>query len=325
MSYARYSVVLLILLACPGFVGAQEGGGVVLKYAYPSGKELEFKNSASVELSLIELEVHQQEEWQFLDQLVGSTMQPASRDITKYIRWSSEWKSREKLAEARGDTAQDVSVVFKDAYESMKIDEKLVKSMRSKNVIPTMVDRPFQFSVTPGGDITGYTPPAVDDVVATERLRLRATGAHLELMYALFFPELPGKPVKVGDTWTSEREISTLYRTMAVDGKMRLSSTYTVKKATKKGGSQCFEIEGKSQVTAHCLRMFGDFSVETDEEGTAEGKWLFDYDQGLIRKYEVTASLDATSVPIHLPNGQKVESKVKTYCKRELKKVKDAK
>jgi hypothetical protein len=108
---------------------------------------------------------------------------------------------------------------------------------------------------------------------------------------------------------------------MHTEGNTQLSSAYTIKAARKKDGYGCFEVEEKSQITSRAFYSFGDLSVITDGTGTVAGKWVFDYDRGLIHYYEARAKMDTQSIPVGGTNANPIASTLTATTKRELKAI----
>ncbi|OGG52266.1 MAG: hypothetical protein A3F84_09120 [Candidatus Handelsmanbacteria bacterium RIFCSPLOWO2_12_FULL_64_10] len=283
----RSLFLLAVFLALPDTPCAQEGG-VLLKYAYPSGKKVIYKIKSNTDLS------------------VGIQ----ANNLL-------EWTSVEELTGVREDGSSSISAVISGVSESVFVGGQLIR----QKVFDLLVGEAFHFSLTPTGTLKDFVPPPLKNLPGSQREALQIVVTNLELLYASYYPELPKGPVRVGDSWTARREIKLNYEMMRAEGSALISSVYKIKAAKKKDGFGCFEIEEKSQITIRQHINFGEISVITDGTGTATDKWLFDYERGITQSYEEETKIDVQSIRVGIPGAKPVESLIKASSKRELKKI----
>jgi len=282
-----FLVALLIPAAVSGPLLAEDGGGVLLKYAYPPGKQAVYKHKDRVQMNL------------------GGTT----------AEMISEYKTTERLARAEESGSFGVAVVLSDISESTLVSSHLIQ----REVMALLAGDEFGFSLSPNGTVSDFWPPSMKKVYAGDRDAMQATITNLEVGYASLFPELPDRPVGVGDSWSSEREYRVTYDVLGgIEGSVLLSSTHRVKKAKRKDGSRCFEIEDVTQIASRGYLNFGEISVVSEGSGTIKGKWLFDYETGLVRKHETKAKISAQSIPVGVEDAEPLESHYTAWSKREL-------
>ncbi|MDP6775545.1 MAG: hypothetical protein QGI83_02140 [Candidatus Latescibacteria bacterium] len=250
-----------LMLLIPHRLQAGEGDPVLLRYKHPKGQQTVYKIKRAIDLEM--------------DKLRCQAL--------------FEHKCTERLTGIGEDGTLSLSVLYENLNESLTVGGNPV--MRS--VYALLADRPFGIDLRPWGILAGFTPPnlGASDIYDRELLDLLAPG--LELYNGLCAPVLPEEPVGVGDTWTAEREYDASYAAVGRDAKLKVKSTFEVKKAKKQKGSRCFEIEEKLEVTSLEIYVFGDQVMSAEGTGTGEAKFLFDYEQGLIRKYDSKFQLKA--------------------------------
>ena len=281
-------VVFFVILMLTGFVHAQEGKRVLLKYAYPPGKKVTYKHT---------------------EKLLFTGGIP--------IEMTSDHKSIEWLTESHEDGSFTVAAELSDVNESTLISSRLIQ----RESLGLLAQKEFGFNLTPTGILTNFVPPSLEDINASEQDAAQMTITNLELGYASLF-ELPEYPVQVGDSWTSEREYKVNYDIgEGIEGSTFLSSTHRIKKATKKDGFQCFEIEERSQINMRVYMNLGKMSFIRAGTGTVKGKWFFDYERGLVQKYEAKTNMDVLMTRVDVPEAEPSEETFTSWTKRDLEKV----
>ena len=263
---AAILVTISLLLLIPQQLPAGEGEPVLLSYRHPEGQQAVYKIKRSIDLEMDKLD----------------------------CRVLLEHKCIERLTGLGDDGILNLSILYKDLTESITVGGK----PGERGVYSLLIDRPFGIQLSPQGALTGFTSPNVDavDIYNLELVELLVPG--LELYSRLSAPALPDRPVRVGDTWTAEREYGASFAQIGKEAKVKVASTFEVKKAKKEKGSWCFEIQEKSTFTSHEIYVFGDQVMSAEGSGNGEGKLLFDYERGLIRKYESKIRLDGEATII---------------------------
>jgi hypothetical protein len=115
----------------------------------------------------------------------------------------------------------------------------------------------------------------------------------------------PGdKPVKVGESWPLKTEI-----VMPGIGKLFIEGTYTFTQMSNVEGASCAEVVAKAGITiSAAAKVGGDPKAESlmqqmqmnVEEGTVEGRLMYDPELGFCRKVEMKQKLTLTA---KIPDG----------------------
>jgi len=293
---ARLLILLLFCLLLPELLFAEGQQPVLLRYRYPEGKKLIYQSKSSVNMSRQGLS----------------------------IQSLSDRKVTETLVETLEGGEMRISVVFSDLQESVLIGSKLVPQAEQA----MLEGKPFECGLTPRGEPTDFVPPSYEGVPLSQEKAMMLLVANLELEYMSSTMQFPEHPVKIGDSWTSERQskIQYDYETLGFnatfeEGSLTISSTFRIQKAKKNKGTWCFEIKQEADFTIHVAEVVGDLEIVSKGSGKADGKWLFDYERGLTCKYEVKQELESQSTIVGDTEPEPRGTKVKVYTKLELKKV----
>ncbi|MEE8399803.1 MAG: hypothetical protein V3S89_12410 [Desulfobacterales bacterium] len=132
------------------------------------------------------------------------------------------------------------------------------------------------------------------------------TKGSLEPIFATIFPDLPARPVKQGDTWTSTSD------TARDDGNTKINTV--VQFANVLGGPEtvdgreCIKVTGEmtGTMTGKGNQMGSDFTLSGNLKGTTT--WFFDYKEGALVKRELKFTGDLKvesamgSMPVALEN-----------------------
>jgi hypothetical protein len=114
----------------------------------------------------------------------------------------------------------------------------------------------------------------------------------LASVFQAFFPDLPGRAVKIGDSWTAEDVITD--KTDSVEIRIRMKNEHRLDGYETVAGLECARIktavtgtlEGKGEEQGMALTFKGDI------KGT--DTWYFAYKEGFYVKLVSTASVDGT-------------------------------
>ena len=293
---SRLFILVSFCLLLPELLFAEGQEPVLLRYRYPEGKKLIYQSKSSLNMSL-----------------------PGS-----HIQALADLKITEELAETRESGEMRISVVFSDVHASVLIGSRFAPQTEQA----VLEGRPFEYGLTPRGEPADFVPPSYEGVPLSQEKAMMLQVANLELICMSSTKQFPEHPLKVGDSWTSERQskIHYDYESLGIkatfeEGMLTISSTYRIKKAKKNDGYWCFEIEEDSKVTTLMAEVFGDQELVTEGSGKVEGKWLFDYERGLTRKYEAKQELESKSTIAGETEQESLNTKRKEYTKMELKEV----
>lgn len=281
--------IVILILWTVGTASAKDPEPQQLRYQYPENKQLEFKYNEALDMQMRE----------------GSLLAQV------------EWKSLE-----RGTNEADsihVDIVFTDIAESILIFNQLLQ----RPVVAMLDEKPFRFSITPRGNLLQFIPPKPGHIGFGEIEIFDSIVANIELSYASLYPKLPDRPVTVGDSWTATHTYTVPYNLANATGTIEITSTYTIKKTKKVNGALCFEIEEKSQSQIHMYRTYGDLSFIDNGTSDIKGKLFFDYERGLIMKYEVSGEMEAETTVLDGRENPSMKNRIILKSKRELKKIRD--
>lgn len=284
----KFWIVILIVWMV-GIASAKDPAPQQLRYQYPENKQLEFKYNEALDMKMN----------------AGSLLAQV------------EWKSLEKGTN-EADSIQ-VDIIFTDIAESILIYNQLLQ----RPVVAMLDEKPFRFSITPRGNLLQFTPPKPGHIGFGELEIFDSIVANIELSYANLYPKLPDHPVTVGDSWTATHTYAVPYNMANATGTIEITSTYTIKKTKKVNGALCFEIEEKSQSQIHLYRTYGDLSFIDKGTSDIKGKLFFDYERGLIMKYEISAEMDAETTVLDGQENPSMKNRIKLKSKRELKEIRD--
>ena len=286
----KFRIATLITIAwMVGTASAKDPTPQQLRYQYQENKQLEFKYNEALDMKMSE----------------GSLLAQV------------EWKSLERGTNEADSIHADV--VFTDIAESILIYNQLLQ----RPVMAMLNEKPFRFSITPRGNLLQFIPPKPGRIGFGELETFEFIVANLELNFANLYPKLPDHPVTVGDSWTATNTYNVPYGMVNATGSVDMTSTYTIKKTKKVNGAMCFEIEEKSQSQIHMYRTYGDLSFIDNGTSDIKGKLFFDYERGLIMKYEVSGEMDAETTILGGQENPSQKSQIKWKSKRELKKIRD--
>ena len=136
------------------------------------------------------------------------------------------------------------------------------------------------------------------DVSGAEAITFGMAGEtrNLSSSFKMFFPDLPGKPVKVGDTWPSSGGIEE--KTSSMDIRVDLQSVNTLEGFETVDGMECARIS--SQVTGTITGTGNQGGADLTFSGTSKGKdvWYFAVKEGI---YVKMTSESTTQMSVDVP------------------------
>ena len=250
---------------------------------------------------------------------------------TKHLRYQhpAKWMAAEKFRDT-ADGELEVSAVYTKVDETLLLkhhpgrrsaggpgrEELILHEVRG-----LLEDRNFSHRMTAQGALTSFTAPNDDGVRHRDKPPFHSVSSALEFECATRFPELPTDAVSVGDTWSSERTHSVAVPEMDDSSSVSVVSTFKVKKAKKNKGFACFEIEGKVEVSSVGYFFAGEVSFVESGSGKGKIKLLFDYERGLIQKYEAEISSKTRIDGLSGLTENQQKARTRTTYKWELKSV----
>lgn len=158
------------------------------------------------------------------------------------------------------------------------------------------------------------------DVTGAEALTYAIAGESRNLSsgFKMFFPDLPGKPVKIGDTWPSTD--GTEEKTGSMTIKIDLQNVNTLEGFETIDGMECARIS--TQVTGTITGSGNQGGMDLTFAGTTKGKsvWHFAVKEGIFVKQtsESTSemSIDVAAAGMTIPVNQTSKSEVKLTGKQ---------
>jgi len=136
------------------------------------------------------------------------------------------------------------------------------------------------------------------DVSGAEAVTFDVAGETLNISsgFKIFFPDLPGKPVKVGDTWPSSG--GTEEKSNSMDIRIDLQNVNTLEGFETVDGMECARIS--SQVTGTITGTGNQGGADLTFSGTSKGKdvWYFAVKEGI---YVKMTSESTTQMSVDVP------------------------
>jgi hypothetical protein len=136
--------------------------------------------------------------------------------------------------------------------------------------------------------------------------------------FKMFFPDMPGKPVKVGDTWPSSAGVDEKTTSMSI--RIDFQNVNTLEGFEMVEGMECARIS--SQVTGTITGTGNQMGADLTFSGTSKGKdvWYFAVKEGIFVKTmsESTTemSIDVTAAGVTIPMTQTTKAEVKLAGKK---------
>jgi hypothetical protein len=154
------------------------------------------------------------------------------------------------------------------------------------------------------------------DVAGAEALTYSVSGESQDISseFKVFFPDLPGKPVKIGDTWPSNDGFEQKSTSMS----LRFDTKYinTLEGFETIDGMECARVSG--QITGTVAGSGSQGGMDLTMSGTSKGKvvWYFAVKEGVFVKAttettsEVSVDLSAAGMTIPVTGTVKTEIKL---------------
>jgi hypothetical protein len=256
---------------------------VVLEYKMPAGRALTYQ-SKSEDSQVMEIQ--------------GQSMDTQTTNTSTFTFKAKGAKDKNFLL---GVTIDDIAAtVVSSAQGDMSPNMGTVKG------------KSFDMVLSPLGsevDVSGAEAITYD--MATETRNL-ASG------FKMFFPDLPGKPVKIGDTWPSTSVFEEKTGSMSI--RIDFQNVNTLEGFEAVDGMECGRIS--SQVTGTVTGTGNQMGADLTFSGTSKGKdvWYFAVKEGIFVKAmsESTTgmSIDVAAAGMTIPMTQTTKAEVKLTGKQ---------
>lgn len=278
------AAAVLVVLACGAIPAksAAPAAATVLEYKMPAGRVLTYQTSA--------------EDSRVMD-IQGQSMDTTTTSKNTFTFKAKGPKDKNLLL---GATVDDIAISITGPQGDMSPD---MTSLKGKS---------FDMVLSPLG--------AEVDVTGAEALTFDIAGesGNLSTGFKAFFPDLPGKPVNVGDTWPSSDSIEE--KTGQTTIKIDLQNVNTLEGFEKIDGVDCARIS--TQVTGTISGTGNQGGMDLAFSGTTKGKnvWYFAVKEGFFAKMTSESAsemtVDVTAAGMSIPVTQKSKSEVKLAAKQ---------
>jgi len=238
MTVAAVALILGAGAAIPSSAAPQGAGKTVtLEYKLAADKSLNYLNS-SEEAQVMEVQ--------------GQSVNTETKGTSKFTFKGKGLKDKNLLL---GVTINDMAIAVTSVQGDMSPD---LTSIKGKG---------FDMVLSPTGqelDVSGAEAITYD---------IAGESRNLSSGFKMFFPDLPGKPVKVGDTWPSTAGIEEKTGSMAI--RMDFQNVNTLEGFETVDGMECARIS--TQVTGTITGTGNQGGMDLTFSGTTKGKdvWYF--------------------------------------------------
>jgi hypothetical protein len=250
-------VVLGLFFGLVGLSARQDqGSAVTLAYQFPEGKTLSYRAASS--------------EKQY--------MQVNGQDITTSTDSSLEFTAKPKSSK---DGVFGIAVTI----DAMKIRMQGQQGDQSP-VLDHVPGKSFDMSLTRLGKETDTSGAAAITYA------LGTSTRDLSSRFQAFFPDLPDRPIKQGDTWPSQDAVTE--KTGGGDIFISLNHVNTLDGFETVDGVECARIKTESKGTLKGNLEEGGASLTLDGAMTATTTWYFAIKQGFLVKSDNKAALSGS-------------------------------
>jgi len=256
---------------------------VVLEYKMPAGRSLTYQMK-SEEAQVMEIQ--------------GQSMNTQTSNTGTFTFKAKGLKDKNFLL---GVTIDDIAATMaSDAQGDMSPDMSGVKG------------KSFDMVLSPlGSEVDVSGAEAITYTMATETRNLSSG-------FKMFFPDLPGKPVKIGDTWPSSAGNEEKTGSMSI--RMDYQNVNTLEGFETVEGMECARIS--SQVTGTITGTGNQMGADLTFSGTSTGKdvWYFAVKEGIfvkaISESTTAMSIDVPAAGMTIPMTQTTKAEVKLAGKQ---------
>jgi hypothetical protein len=256
---------------------AAASAGIVLEYKMPEGRALSYQTSGEVVESA---------------EIMGQTRESHS---TSSDAFSLRGKGRKGQDLLLGVTIDDMSMVITAPQGDVSPD---LTSLRGKSFDMVLSPLGSEVDVSAAEAIT-YESPAGPRSIATG--------------FKLFFPDLPGKPLKAGDSWPSGG--GTTEKAGGIEMRLEFQNVNTYEGLETIDGRECARI--RSEVTGSISGSGNQQGMDMVFSGTGKGTdlWYFALNEGIYVKstsdMKMDISITLSALGQTLPTTQTRKGEVK--------------
>ncbi len=184
---------------------------------------------------------------------------------------------------------RDGNLLLRITFDALDMELKSPKGVITPD-LSAFIGKGFDILLSPLGKELEY--------LGTESLRCElGAGRKLELdsFFRFFFPDLPGRKVKIGDTWTSKDEALEKEGDTHLD--IRGINVHTMEGIETVNGMECIKFTTKITNTVEGKVKQGEAEVTMNGESTGTSTWYFAYKKGIFVK-DITNIVGKSTVTV---------------------------
>ncbi len=271
---------------------AQEAGGIKLQVRNEVGRNLTYKNYYRIYFNTPKA-----------DDLLN---RPSGSGFREELE--REWYQDETVKEREG--VSYIVTTPRNVFEKLKIDDleeigdlKLLEGVELRWKVDS------KGTVTEFGTSRGLARVTVEDVVSDLRLFWKGE----------FYPSLPDEPKAVGESWTTDRTVSSLFEGRRFESRMEYKGTATIKKIKKKKNRKCAEIKETQEVFYKGIYIVGPDELIVEGKGKGTATWLLDVENGVVVEHKNTLELRPHVRHRVKPTPPRIIADLRIWVERKLK------
>ena len=284
-SYLSVMLVVLVIAFLTGCAAKKAfwgdvKKGLILEYRMPQDQTLKYQFTSHM---IQDMEVMGQSMQNIIDlNLLFSTISKGL-DKSNHLLLVTVDSAKSDVESPQGNLSPDMSPVFGKSFH-------LTLSPLGKELKMTGGDT-ITYSMGPGGERT------------------------LTSNFQTIFPDLAGKPIKVGDTWTSNDTIDV--KEGGMDMKMTFVSVNTFQGLETVAGLECAKITAKTtgKLEGEGEQMGANLYFEGDIEG--KDTWYFAYKKGIFVK-SISDGLTEGNIAVTGPQNMTIPMTMETKFETKL-------
>jgi len=254
--------LLALLIGCGGsaklFTGTPEAG-LSMIYGLDEGKSLSYSNETHTITSM---------------EMMGQAMEVKAENNTRYT--------------ITGQTMdRETGLVADIVIDALSIKVQSMQGNQEPD-LSALTGKPFILELSPQGQ---ETFKGIDSLKIN--LGPMSGGEQsVSNMLRNIFPDLPKEPIKIGDSWKTDKTSTTPQ--MGAEVEVHTLGTHTFEKVEMIDGEPCVKILSISEATldGEGEQMGAAMTIEGDLE--IESTWYFAYQTGQLIKLESTTALEGT-------------------------------
>lgn len=276
----RLVLASAILVLAAGAVLAAVASGtpaasVTLEYKMPSGQVLRYETK--------------EDQRQIID-MMGQVVETSSSSASKF---SVQAKGRQDKNHLLGVTVHEMTINISGMQGAMSPD------------MAAVLGKGFDMVLSPLGvevDVTGAKALTYESEDGTRDL---SSG------FKVFFPDLPGKPVKIGDTWPAKSTIEEQTNSMNI--RIDFDSVHTLDGFETVDGMECARIKTKNTGTINGTGSQQGMELQFSGTLTGTDTWFFAVKEGFYvgSKSETGGDITIAAAGMTIPATQTITSEIK--------------